>query len=48
MGVPDGNTRIPWLLLTFSLAFVLLTFKKAPEPLLILAAGVAGLLIFKG
>jgi chromate transporter len=30
------------------IAFVLLTFKKIPEPLLILAAGIAGLLLFKG
>ena len=30
------------------IAFVLLTFKKIPEPLLILVAGVAGLLLFKG
>ncbi len=28
--------------------FGLLSFKKIPEPLLILAAGVAGLLLFKG
>src|SRR5467141_523015 len=36
---------------TASIAFVtfgLLSFKKIPEPLLILAAGVAGLLLFKG
>jgi chromate transporter len=36
---------------TISIAVVtfgLLTFKKIPEPLLILAAGVAGLLLFKG
>jgi chromate transporter len=31
-----------------AIAFVLLTFKKVPEPLLILAAGVVGLLLFKG
>jgi chromate transporter len=31
-----------------AIAFVLLTFKKVPEPLLIFAAGVAGLLLFKG
>jgi chromate transporter len=31
-----------------AIAFLLLTFKKIPEPLLILVAGVAGLLLFKG
>jgi chromate transporter len=30
-----------------AIAFLLLTFKKIPEPLLILGAGVAGLLLFK-
>ncbi|GAC1616438.1 MAG: hypothetical protein NVS9B13_01830 [Candidatus Acidiferrum sp.] len=30
------------------LAFILLSFKKIPEPFLILAAGLAGLLLFKG
>ena len=30
-----------------AITFVLLTFKKVPEPLLILTAGVAGLLLFK-
>ena len=30
------------------LTFVLLSFKKIPEPILILAAGLAGLLLFKG
>jgi chromate transporter len=36
---------------TFAIAvltFALLTFKKIPEPILILAAGAAGLLLFKG
>jgi chromate transporter len=38
---------LPTILLG-AIAFVLLTFKKVPEPLLIFAAGVAGLLLFKG
>jgi chromate transporter len=31
-----------------ALTFILLSFKKVPEPFLILAAGVAGLLLFRG
>jgi hypothetical protein len=32
----------------FVVTFGLLSFKKIPEPLLILAAGAAGLVLFKG
>ncbi len=41
-----GRDRLPWVL--FSALAVLLKFKKLPEPVLIFAAGMAGLLLFRG
>jgi chromate transporter len=40
-------TDLPTILIA-AIAFALLSFKKIPEPLLIAAAGVVGLLLFKG